>query len=287
MPTVTYTVLDGEIVSENRDGVERDYVPDPLGSTVALLDSNQAKTDTFQYWPYGEERSRTGTTPTPIRYGGARGYYRDSPARTYVRARYLQVLRARWLTADPIGIAWGTSRYRYVANRPTYATDASGLRECYIHEELECEMRCRSRRMNLLSCTVDDQWPWQPHCHCWYWLDPSRGRRHEVELPQPVRPPTEEPIGGPEEPPLPIPESPLYQGHPSFLPHPQFPFPVSQFPLPEPPVRLPAVPCRWPRLLPVLLPGFASVCFVWFCPPASPLWCILHPDDPRCRGEML
>ena len=52
MPVTNYTTLDGEIVYENRGGVERDYVPDALGSTVALLDSAQAKTDTFTYWPY-------------------------------------------------------------------------------------------------------------------------------------------------------------------------------------------------------------------------------------------
>ena len=50
---VAYTVLDGEIISENRGGVERDYVPDPLGSTVALLDNTQAQTDTFTTWPLG------------------------------------------------------------------------------------------------------------------------------------------------------------------------------------------------------------------------------------------
>ena len=32
---VRYTVFDGKVVSENRNGTERDYVPDPLGSTVA------------------------------------------------------------------------------------------------------------------------------------------------------------------------------------------------------------------------------------------------------------
>ena len=78
MGVVNYTVLDGEIISENRNGVERDYVPDPQGNTVALMDSNQTITDTFNYWPYGEQQSRTGTTPTPFRFVGTRGYYRDS-----------------------------------------------------------------------------------------------------------------------------------------------------------------------------------------------------------------
>lgn len=63
-------MFEGEIVSENRNGIKRDYVRDPLGSTVALLDSNQTKIDTFGYWPYGEESSRTGSTPIRFRFGG-------------------------------------------------------------------------------------------------------------------------------------------------------------------------------------------------------------------------
>jgi hypothetical protein len=101
MATVSYTVIEGEIISENRGGTERDYVPDPLGSTVALLDSTQTKTDTFAYWPYGEERSRVGTAATPFRFVGTSGYSRHSDSHIYVRARYLGCTSARWRTVDP------------------------------------------------------------------------------------------------------------------------------------------------------------------------------------------
>jgi RHS repeat-associated protein len=128
MPTVTYTVLDGEIVSENRDGVERDYLPDPLGSTVALLDNTQAKTDTFEYWPYGEERSRTGTTPTAIRYVGARGYHRDSTSKNYVRARHLDAAKGRWITPDPISFRRADPNlYPYAKLNPTTISDPTGF----------------------------------------------------------------------------------------------------------------------------------------------------------------
>jgi hypothetical protein len=50
-----YTVIDGEVTAEKRNGVRSFYVPEPLGSTVALLDNTQTKTDTFSYWPYGEK----------------------------------------------------------------------------------------------------------------------------------------------------------------------------------------------------------------------------------------
>ncbi len=38
-----YTVVNGEVLSENRDGVKRDYIPDALGNTIALMDSTGAK----------------------------------------------------------------------------------------------------------------------------------------------------------------------------------------------------------------------------------------------------
>src|SRR5437764_8724998 len=103
MATVRYTVMEGQVLSENRGGVERSYVPDPLGSTVALLDNTQTQTDTFTYWPYGEVRTRTGTTATPFQFVGTLGYYRDSISRDYVRSRVLRKDLARWQTSDPIG----------------------------------------------------------------------------------------------------------------------------------------------------------------------------------------
>ena len=86
-----YTVIDSEL----RSGVKRDYVPDPL-------DSSQAKTDTFEYWPYGESAGRTGTTATPFQFLGKYGYYRDGSDKTYVRSRYMNNTFMRWTTEDII-----------------------------------------------------------------------------------------------------------------------------------------------------------------------------------------
>src|SRR5436305_9888272 len=128
-----YTVVNGEVIAEKRAGVRRLLVPDPLGSTVALLDNTQAQTDTFAYWPYGEERTRTGTTPTPFRFVGTLGYHRDSAARNYVRARHLSPLHAAWLTRDPIGAAGGANLYAYGGSSPVSRLDPSGLRFGCIH----------------------------------------------------------------------------------------------------------------------------------------------------------
>ena len=129
MATTRYTVIDGEILSENRAGIKRDYVPDPLGSTLALIDNTQTQTDTFSYYPYGEVASRTGTTATPFQYLGTLGYYQDNSGRTYVRARVLDTAHGRWMTQDPIGFDGGDwNLYRYVGNRPNTMTDSTGLK---------------------------------------------------------------------------------------------------------------------------------------------------------------
>ncbi len=147
MGTVRYTVLDGEIVSENRNGVIRDYVPDALGSTVALLDNTQTITDTFSYFPSGTVASRTGTTATPFQFVGTKGYHADASGKTYVRARVLEPEKGRWLTEDPIGLAGAAKlylrgfrsswpnvplalNYGYAENNPVTYRDPSGLAAC-------------------------------------------------------------------------------------------------------------------------------------------------------------
>jgi RHS repeat-associated protein len=128
MGTTVYTIAHGEVLSEKRIGAIRDLVPDSLGSTIALLDSAQAKSDTFSYWPYGEEATRTGTTPTPFRFVGILGYYRDAASRSYVRARQLDTARGRWSNRDPLGFDAGDANlYRYVEGSPVTFSDPSGL----------------------------------------------------------------------------------------------------------------------------------------------------------------
>src|SRR5579859_1182216 len=103
MAVVDNTVANGEIIAQERGGVRSLYVPDPLGSVVALFNNTQTKTDTFVYWPYGEVRTRTGTTTVSFQFVGTQGYYSDSDTKKYVGARYLDTQKGRWMTEDPIG----------------------------------------------------------------------------------------------------------------------------------------------------------------------------------------
>jgi RHS repeat-associated protein len=145
-----YSVVDGGIIAEKRSGVRKEYLPDPLGSTVALLNSSQSRTDTFTYWPYGEVNTRSGTTTTPFQFVGTQGYYSDTIGNTYVRARYLDSQKGRWLTKHPIGYDgedWNLCRYS--ANAPTAITDPTGLQmpmcNCGCHGYAGCcpGIKCR------------------------------------------------------------------------------------------------------------------------------------------------
>ncbi len=121
---VVYTTFAGQIVSENRGGVTREYISDPLGSTIALASSTEI-TDTWDYWPYGEVMSRTGTNPTPFTFVGTLGYFKDLLDKLfYVRARHYQPNYSRWLTVD---LLWPVeSAYAYSLNRPLDRIDPSG-----------------------------------------------------------------------------------------------------------------------------------------------------------------
>ena len=164
MTTVRYTTVNGEVIAEKRGGVRKHYVPDPLGSTSALLDSTQTQTDTFVYWPYGESRSRTGSTPTPFQFVGTRGYYRDSGTRDYVRARYVDVAKTRWLTEDPLGLDGSEANpYRCVRNNPVLFIDPSGngptwgWNGWWVRRNQSLLHKCISAGLNDSNCCGLDQ----------------------------------------------------------------------------------------------------------------------------------
>ncbi len=122
-----YTVIDGEVIAQERSGVRHQLVPDSLGSTVALYDNAGTKTDTFGYWPNGEASSRTGNTTAKFQYVGTLGYYQDKVRLNYVRARFLDSDKGRWIIEDRVGFYSGDyNLYRYVKNQIMSSIDPTG-----------------------------------------------------------------------------------------------------------------------------------------------------------------
>lgn len=151
--SVVYSNFCGMVVSETRGGVERDYVCDTLGSTIGLMDATGTMTDRWEYWPFGEVVSHTGTNPTPLTFLGVLGYFKDVLDKLfYVRARHLRVDLARWLTVDPL---WpGQPGYCYATCSPTVHVDFTGTEPCSEDVDESCKARCSAKFERMVSCDM-------------------------------------------------------------------------------------------------------------------------------------
>src|SRR5438309_1295534 len=119
LTTTRYTNVNGEVIADNFGGSRRYYVPDPLGSTVAILDATQTQADTFDYFPYGASIPINVTNGSALQFVGTRGYYNENNNLTQVRARFYDLTNSRWLNQDSIWFAGGDfNLYRYVGNNP-------------------------------------------------------------------------------------------------------------------------------------------------------------------------
>ncbi len=110
------------------------YHFDRIGSTRALTSSSGSITDTYFYEAFGTSLGGTGSTVNPFQFIGQLGYYRDAASGLYyVRDRVYDPVTGRWVSRDRIGFASGDSNpFRYVASRPTFSNDPTGLIATYI-----------------------------------------------------------------------------------------------------------------------------------------------------------
>jgi RHS repeat-associated protein len=144
MTVTRYTTSNGAIVSENRGGVLHDYVPSPLGNTLALLDNTQTQADQWSYMPYGESTRIKGNTNTPMLYVGRHSCRQDSSGtRSLMGLRVLDVTKGRWMTEDPIRFVGGDRNlYRYAGANPVSIVDPTGLqhghRRCCCPTRQQC-----------------------------------------------------------------------------------------------------------------------------------------------------
>jgi len=127
MSIANYLTIQGELISETRNGDDLDYILDPVGSTAKLA-SRSGITDTYNWWPYGEQRTHVGESSTPFGFVGAFGYCADSWGGIYIRARSLKPNLSQWQTVDA---TWPTEKaYVYVYSDPINYSDPSGNAGC-------------------------------------------------------------------------------------------------------------------------------------------------------------
>ncbi len=119
----------GKLISQNRGSMTSYYHFDGLGSTDRLSDSSGTVTDSYGYGAFGEVVPGSGDTINPYKYGGQSEYYYDlDTALCYLRARYYDPTRGRFLSRDSLGLVSSDANiYCYVRNNPILLIDPSGL----------------------------------------------------------------------------------------------------------------------------------------------------------------
>ena len=121
--TARVTNMNGQIVAEKRGGQHRVLNSDPLGNVVDVRDSAGTQLASYNFWPYGEVRTSTGSISNPWMFCGVWGYYNDGST-YYVRARTYRPDLTRWLTADEL---WpGEPAYGGMGSSPLVNIDWSG-----------------------------------------------------------------------------------------------------------------------------------------------------------------
>ena len=113
-----------QFLARRGTGGTRYFLPDGLGSTVALADPAGSLSTQYTYDPHGDS---TASSPSPneVRFAGRE---RDPSGLYYDRARYYSPRFDRFISSDPIGFAGGsTNTYAYAGGDPVNVRDVSGL----------------------------------------------------------------------------------------------------------------------------------------------------------------
>ncbi len=116
-----------------------------LGSTSLELDGQAQIISYEEYSPYGSTTYQAvqNQTELPKRYRYTGKERDEETGLNYNNARYYVSWLARWVTADPLGVADGINPYRYVQNRPLNAKDPNGMQHIDIGDAPELQAAAR------------------------------------------------------------------------------------------------------------------------------------------------
>jgi len=115
-----------ETFTRSDSGGTWSFLPDALGSTVALSNSMGAIATQYTYDPFGNTAIAGAANGNSYEFTGREN---DSNGMYYYRARYYSSTLGRFISEDPIHFASGTvNLYAYADDNPVNETDPSGLR---------------------------------------------------------------------------------------------------------------------------------------------------------------
>lgn len=116
------------LASRASGGATQFYHFDITGNTSLVSGAGGAAVATYEYLPFGQIASQTGTAGQPFTFNGRFGITDEVGDLFYMRARVFDSDLGRFTSRDPIGyVAGDTNFYRYVANDPVNSVDPSGL----------------------------------------------------------------------------------------------------------------------------------------------------------------
>ena len=104
------------------------YVEDNQGSVRQLVTTSGNVAAQYDYDPYGNPTTVTGTATSDIGYAGY--FYHQASGLEFALFRAYDPAHARWLNRDPIGQAGGVNLYAYAEEDPIGGTDPSGFCVC-------------------------------------------------------------------------------------------------------------------------------------------------------------
>jgi RHS repeat-associated protein len=103
----------------------RAFLPDALGSAVALADASGTVQTAYTYAPFGETTVTGTTSDTPYQFTGREN---DGTNLYYYRARYYHPVHGQFLNEDPLEFpAREFNKYRYALDNPVTFRDPLGL----------------------------------------------------------------------------------------------------------------------------------------------------------------
>ena len=101
------------------------YVRDKLGSVRELVSSGGSVAAQYDYDPYGNRTTISGTVSSDIGFAGY--FHHDASGLDFTLYRAYDPIHGRWLNRDPIGESGGVNLYSYVNGNSVNSTDRTGL----------------------------------------------------------------------------------------------------------------------------------------------------------------
>jgi RHS repeat-associated protein len=114
--------------------VTSSFLPDALGSAVALADASSTVQTEYAYEPFGKTSSTGASNTSSYQYTGREN---DGTGLYYYRARYYHPGLQRFISEDPIGFhGQDWNLFVYVFNNPLLFIDPFGLdvRQWTVHQ---------------------------------------------------------------------------------------------------------------------------------------------------------